>query len=354
MEKIKLLVIDDSALIRQMLTQIFNESGDIEVVGTASDPIIAREKIKALNPDVLTLDVEMPRMDGLTFLRNLMRLRPMPVVMISTLTEKGAEVTLEALRLGAFDFVPKPKVDVANGLRDYAEEITSRVRLAAKAKVSALESTAISSLSAGSSASRPIIVKKHFKTTDKIVALGASTGGTEALKTLVRMLPANAPAMVVSQHLPVAFSASFAKHVDDASEMHAFIARDGQLITPGNIYIAPGDRHLQVVRDGARYICHLDDGEPVNRHKPSVEVMFRSIAQNVGSNGIGVMLTGMGADGALAMKQMRESGAVNIAQDESSSIVWGMPGEAVRLGAVHYTLPVEKIAAQILALVNQK
>jgi two-component system chemotaxis response regulator CheB len=254
--------------------------------------------------------------------------------------------------LGAFDFVAKPKADVANSLRDYAEEITSRVRLASKAKVSALESATFSGLSSGSSVSKSIPMKKHFKTTDKIVAVGSSTGGTEALKVLAKMLPANAPAMVVSQHLPVAFSASFARHVDEASEMNAFIAKDGQLITPGNIYIAPGDRHLQVVRDGARYICRLDDGELVNRHKPSVEIMFRSIAENVGSNAIGVMLTGMGADGALAMKQMRDSGAINIAQDESSSVVWGMPGEAVKLGAVHYTLPVEKIAAQILALVN--
>ncbi|CAD6878698.1 Chemotaxis response regulator protein-glutamate methylesterase CheB (EC 3.1.1.61) [Methylomonas albis] len=353
MTKIKLLIVDDSALIRQMLTQIFNEAGDIEVVGTASDPIIAREKIKALNPDVLTLDVEMPRMDGLTFLRNLMRLRPMPVVMISTLTEKGAEVTLDALALGAVDFVAKPKVDVSQGLRAYADEIVGKIRMAAQAKVKALE-TNRANVSAVSSVNETanIGMKRHFKTTHKIVALGSSTGGTEAVKQVIKNLPRTAPAIVISQHLPLAFSASFAKHVDEASEMTACVASDGQLILPGHIYIAPGDQHLIVVRDGARYACRLNDGPPVNRHKPSVDVMFRSVAENVGSNAIGVMLTGMGADGAKAMLEMREAGATNIVQDEASSIVWGMPGEAYKLGAAHHVLSLEKIAEKILALVD--
>lgn len=350
MEKIKILIVDDSALIRQMLTRIFATAEDIEVVGTASDPLIARDKIKLLNPDVLTLDVEMPRMDGLTFLRNLMRLRPMPVVMISTLTARGAEVTLEALALGAVDFVAKPKADVAGALQDYADEIIGKVRMAAKAKVKALEVPKPSL--AGSSAIPQSAIKKHFKTTDKVIAVGASTGGTEAVKVLVKMLPANAPAMVITQHLPVAFSSSFAKHVNDVSEMNACIASDGQLILPGHIYIAPGDKHLQVGRDGARYVCRLDDGPLINRHKPSVEALFRSMAENVGKNAIGVMLTGMGADGAKAMLQMREAGAINIVQDEASSVVWGMPGEAYKQGAAHYVLPLEKIADQILALMN--
>ncbi|WP_347987392.1 chemotaxis response regulator protein-glutamate methylesterase [Methylomonas sp. AM2-LC] len=350
MQKIKLLIIDDSALIRQMLTKIFNESGDIEVVGTASDPIIAREKIKALNPDVLTLDVEMPRMDGLTFLRNLMKLRPMPVVMVSTLTEKGADVTLEALQLGAIDFVAKPKTDVSNSLREYAEEIIAKVRMAAKTQVTSLQ---VKSFTSGVGADKSqISIKKHFKTTHKIVALGSSTGGTEALKTVVKDLPSNAPAIVVSQHLPVAFSVSFARHVNEMTEMTAYVASEGQLILPGNIYIAPGDRHLQVIRDGARYVCHLNNGDPVNRHKPSVEVMFRSVAENVGSNAIGVMLTGMGADGAVAMREMRDAGAINIIQDQATSVVWGMPGEAFKLGAANFVLPIDKIAAQILALID--
>ena len=350
MEKIKLLIVDDSALIRHMLTRIFNSTDDIEVVGTASDPLVAREKIKALNPDVLTLDVEMPRMDGLTFLRNLMRLRPMPVVMVSTLTAKGAEVTLDALALGAVDFVAKPKADVPNALQNYADEIIDKVRAAAKVKVRVLE--------VAKPVNAPVVetglsaAKKHFMTTDKIVAVGSSTGGTEALKILAKLLPANAPAMVVTQHLPVAFSASFARHVRDASAMKACIAEDGQLILPGNIYIAPGDRHLRVVRDGARYVCRLDDGPLVNRHKPSVEVLFQSMADNVGRNAIGVMLTGMGADGAKAMLNMREAGAINIVQDEASSVVWGMPGEAYKQGAAHFVLPLGRIAEQILALMN--
>ncbi|MCQ8105231.1 chemotaxis response regulator protein-glutamate methylesterase [Methylomonas sp. SURF-2] len=346
MDKIKLLIVDDSALIRQMLKQIFSETEDIEVVATASDPLIARDKIKAFNPDVLTLDVEMPRMDGLTFLRNLMRLRPMPVVMISTLTAKGAEVTLEALSLGAVDFVAKPKADVPKALEDYADEIVRKVRMAAKVKVKALE------FAKPTAEQGKAVPGRHFQTTDRIVAVGSSTGGTEAFKHLVRMLPADAPAMVVTQHLPVSFSVSFAKHIDEAGPMKACIAADGQSIQPGNIYIAPGDRHLRVGRDGARYICRLDDGPVVNRHKPSVEVLFDSMAENVGKNAIGLMLTGMGADGANAMLRMREAGAFNIVQDESSSVVWGMPGEAFKLGAAHEVLPLDNIAARIMTLIN--
>jgi two-component system chemotaxis response regulator CheB len=349
MGKIKVLIVDDSALVRQMLTQIFRETDDIEVVGTASDPLIAREKIKALNPDVLTLDVEMPRMDGLTFLRNLMRLRPMPVVMISTLTAKGAEVTLDALALGAVDFVAKPKADVPKALQEYAEEIIAKVRMASKARVVALEPVKpVSAQSTESGAG--VQIRRHFQTTDKIVAVGSSTGGTEALKQVVKLLPGDAPAMVVTQHLPIAFSASFARHIDEIGPMSACLAQDGQLILPGNVYIAPGDKHLQVGRDGARYICRLNDGPPVNRHKPSVEVLFQSIAENVGKNAVGVMLTGMGGDGAAAMLTMREAGAINIVQDEASSIVWGMPGEAFKQGAAHHVLPLDKIAGQIMAL----
>lgn len=362
MEKIKVLIVDDSALIRQMLTQILSTSELIEVVGTAPDPYVARNKIKQLNPDVLTLDVEMPRMDGLTFLRNLMRLRPMPVVMISTLTEKGAEITLNALQLGAVDFIAKPKIDVTQSLNDYAEDIIAKVKMAAMASVKALDATAVSSAHAkkmGHSVSakhsadvilKPAAVKKHFRTTDKLIAVGSSTGGTEALKQVVKDLPADSPAIVVSQHLPAAFSESFARHVDTISAMSACIAEDGQQLLPGNIYIAPGDKHLLVMRDGARYICRLNDGPPVNRHKPSVDVMFRSVAQNVGSNAIGLMLTGMGADGAQGMKEMREAGSLNIVQDEASSVVWGMPGEACKIGAAHKVVALDEIAAQLMSL----
>jgi len=277
----------------------------------------------------------------------------MPVVMISTLTEKGAEVTLDALALGAVDFVAKPKIDVSHGLRAYADEIIGKIRMAAQAKVKALETNRVNVPALNSvNENAASTMKKHFKTTHKIVALGSSTGGTEAVKELVKSLPRTAPAIVITQHLPLAFSASFAKHVNEATEMTACVASDGQLILPGNIYIAPGDQHLMVVRDGARYACRLDDGPPVNRHKPSVDVLFRSVAENVGSNAVGVMLTGMGADGARAMLEMREAGAVNIVQDEASSIVWGMPGEAYKLGAAHHVLSLGKIAEKILALVD--
>ena len=361
MEKIRLLIIDDSALIRTMLTKIFESSDAIEVVGTAADPIIARDKIKKLKPDVLTLDIEMPRMDGLTFLRNLMRLRPMPVIMISALTEKGAAVTLDALAIGAVDFVAKPKVDVANTLQTYADDLIEKVKAAAKANIRSEASSVnkktshITAAEITAKLSADVVIqsatpKKHFATTEKIIALGSSTGGTEAVKTVVRGLPRTTPAIVISQHLPIAFSASFAKHVDEVTEMKACVAEEGQVIRPGHIYIAPGDKHLLIVRSGARYVCQLNDGPLVNRHKPSVEVMFRSVAQNVGSNAIGVMLTGMGGDGAVAMKEMRDAGSINIIQDEASSVVWGMPGEAYRQGAAHYVQPLDQVAAQILAL----
>jgi two-component system chemotaxis response regulator CheB len=349
MSKIKLLIVDDSALIRKMLTEIFLQSDAIEVVGTANDPMIARNKIKSLNPDVLTLDVEMPKMDGLTFLRNLMRLRPMPVVMISAATEKGAEITLKALELGAVDFVAKPKATNPALLQAYADEIIAKVIMAANATVTSLERPTDLE-STDSPLAEPL--KKSSKTSHKIIAIGSSTGGTKALKDMVAQLPANAPAIVVAQHLPAAFSVAFAKHIDEATQMKAAIAQDGQRIEPGHIYIAPGDHHLRVVKDGEHYYCQLDNGPVVNRHRPSVEVLFKSIAENVGDNAIGVMLTGMGADGAEAMKTMRDAGAINIAQDQASSIVWGMPGKAVKAGATHFVLPLDKIAAQILALAD--
>ena len=357
MKKIRVLVIDDSALVRKILPKMLSYANDIEVVGTAADPFDAREKIKKLNPDVITLDIEMPKMDGLTFLKNLMRLRPLPVVMISTLTEKGAESTLQALELGAVDFISKPKLDIARSLADYSDEVITKVRGAAKAQIRTLADH-------GSAKNRvnhePVKItnvdpdkhrlssKKHLK----IIAIGASTGGTEAIKNVVRDLPGDTPGIVVSQHLPLAFSESFAHHVDQVSEMKAQVARDGQQIYPGNVYIAPGDRHMLIVRDGARYICKMNDGEPVNRHKPSVDVMFRSVAENVGPNAISVLLTGMGADGAQGMKAMHDAGASTIIQDEPSSVVWGMPGEAYKLGCTDHVLPLNKVPAKMLAIMK--
>lgn len=363
MSKIKVLIIDDSALVRQMMTEILNNAPDIEVVGSAQDPYVAREKIKKLKPDVLTLDVEMPKMDGLTFLANLMRLRPMPVVMVSSLTEKGADITLEALELGAIDFVSKPKVDLAHGLQEYADEIVSKVRTAASVKVRQhIPRTAnVEVLSAPEKYSADAVIEKrtfkrlgHFKTTDQIIAIGASTGGTEAIKEVLMHMPADSPGIVISQHIPEAFSAPFARRMNTVSPMTVFEAIDGQQIVTGHAYIAPGDRHLLVVRDGARYVCKLSDGPPVNRHRPSVDVMFRSVAQNVGPNAIGVILTGMGDDGARGLKEIHDTGAPTIIQDEKSSVVWGMPGEAAKLGAGDQILPLDKIALKIKQLYQRR
>ena len=356
-KKIRVLVVDDSAVMRQLLTEILNSDPGIEVVGSAPDPYVARDKIKLLNPDVLTLDVEMPRMDGLAFLRNLMRLRPMPVVMCSSLTQKGAAVALDALSLGAVDFVAKPTVDVSQGIKESAGEIISKVKMAAHAQVRPLLD--IPSLVVADRHDADAVLPKrsaptHFATTDRIIAIGASTGGTEAIKQVLMSLPSDVPGIVITQHIPKAFSGPFANRMDASSVLNVCEARDGQPILAGHVYIAPGDQHLIVVRDGARYQCRLSDGELVNRHRPSVDVLFRSVAQSAGRNSIGVMLTGMGRDGAEGMKEMREAGALTIAQDEKSSVVWGMPGAAWQIGAVQSLHPLHQIAARILELADAR
>ena len=355
---IKVLVVDDSALVRQLLTSILSEDPGIEVVGSAADPFVARDKIKKLNPDVLTLDVEMPRMDGVTFLGNLMRLRPMPVVMVSTLTEQGADVTLRALEAGAIDFVSKPKLDVAHELPEYSEEIIGKVKTAAKARVRALErrpvkkTSVTEKLSADAVLSKPVM-KKHFRTTDRIIGIGSSTGGTEAIKDVLRDLPPDMPGIVISQHIPEAFSGPFAQRVNSITALTVLEASNGQQVLPGHVYIAPGNRHLIIQRDGARYTCKLNDGPPVNRHKPSVDVMFRSLSQNAGANAIAVMLTGMGDDGAAGMGEMRQTGSPTIAQDERTSVVWGMPGEAVKRGFVEEVLSLNKIGKRLQELSSE-
>lgn len=354
-DKIKVLIVDDSALVREVLSEILNADPALEVIGTASDPLIARNKIKQLNPDVLTLDVEMPRMDGLTFLSNLMRLRPMPVVMVSSLTERGADITLRALEIGAVDFVSKPKLDVAHGLNDYAEELCEKVRHAAGARLQNYSWDSTPTLETREKHTADAVLNKcaaprNFKTTDKIIAIGASTGGTEAIKEVLMRMPADAPGIVITQHIPEAFSGPFARRMDDNCAMTVYEASDGQQILPGHVYIAPGNRHMIVERSGARYICRLNDGPPVNRHRPAVDVMFRSVAQNVGPNAIGVILTGMGDDGAEGLKEMHEAGARTIAQDEKTSVVWGMPGEAVKHGGVDEILPLLSIPTHIIKL----
>lgn len=339
MSRIKVLVVDDSALMRRLLIEVLGSDPAIEVVGTAPDPFVARDKIKQLNPDVLTLDVEMPRMDGLTFLENLMRLRPMPVVMVSSLTEKGAETTLQALELGAVDFVTKPKIDLEAGLRQYADDLVNKIKAAACARVRGR---------VGTEAPLKRLVRPMLRTTEKIIAIGASTGGTEAIKRVLEMMPPDAPAIVITQHIPAAFSGPFAARMDRSSAMSVCEAHDGQLIVPGHAYIAPGSHHLQVVRSGARYLCRLSDAAPVNRHRPSVDVLFQSVVEYVGVNAVGAILTGMGEDGGRGLLTMRESGAHTVAQDEASSVVWGMPGTAVRLGGAERVLPLDRIAAQLL------
>ena len=363
MAKTRVVVVDDSALVRGLLAEIINRQPDMECVGAASDPLVAREMIRNLNPDVITLDVEMPRMDGIDFLSKLMRLRPMPVVMVSTLTERGAEVTLRALELGAIDFVAKPKIGVADGLRQLAEDITDKVRTAALAQVRRLPPAAVAPV--GSSPGGSIVstatpgaqtTGAHLPrqaapvaalgrlSTEKIIFIGASTGGTEATKAVLMNLPADCPAVVITQHMPPGFTKSYAARLDSLCRIRVKEAVDGDRILPGHAYIAPGGFHLSVERSGANYIARVRDGEPVNRHKPSVEVLFDSAARVVGQNALGVMLTGMGADGARAMKTMRDAGSWNVCQDEASCVVFGMPREAIAHGAAHEVLPLQRIA----------
>lgn len=346
---IKVLVVDDSALMRHVLTEILSSDPAIDVVGVASDPYIARDKIKRLNPDVITLDVEMPRMDGLKFLRNIMRLRPMPVVMVSSLTKEGAAVTLEALELGAVDVVCKPEIDIAQGLRGYAQEIIDKVKAARLAKVSRL----VESSEAQRSVIKPVVSQAcnlHFQTTDQIIAIGASTGGTEAIRQVLEQMPADTPGIVIVQHIPGMFSGPFAQRMDSICQMTVKQAVHGERVLHGHAYIAPGDQHLLVRRDGARYYCVLSDADPVNRHKPSVDVLFHSVAQQVGKNAVAVMLTGMGKDGAAGMLALHELGCRTLAQDEHSSVVWGMPGAAVKVGAVDEVLPLKKIPGRLQEL----
>ncbi|OUR82193.1 chemotaxis response regulator protein-glutamate methylesterase [Cycloclasticus sp. 46_120_T64] len=340
-KKIRLLIVDDSAIVRQVLSEIFSKTDDIEVIGTAIDPLIARDKIKRLKPDVLTLDIEMPRMDGITFLANLMRLRPVPVVMVSTLTEKGAEATFKALELGAIDFVAKPKVNVKTELAKYAEDICAKVRAAAAAR--------IRTASPLKSAETAVTLATPRKNLRQIIAIGSSTGGTEAIKELLVGLPVDSPPVVITQHIPKTFSTAFAQRLNGMCELTVLEANTGMQLKSGHVYLAPGDRHLLVVKKGAIFSCVLNDGPAVNRHKPSVDVMFRSLIECAPKDVHAVMLTGMGSDGAEGMLDLLKAGATTTAQDEASSVVWGMPGSAVKLSAVQSVLPLKKIAGHLIA-----
>ncbi|TNF56097.1 MAG: chemotaxis response regulator protein-glutamate methylesterase [Burkholderiales bacterium] len=351
MNKIKVVVVDDSALVRSLLTEIINRQPDMQCVGAASDPLVAREMIRELNPDVITLDVEMPRMDGLEFLSRLMRLRPMPVVMVSTLTEQGADITLRALEMGAVDFVAKPRIGVTSGLNELSGDIVEKIRVAAKAHVRRLANSAPASTAAPTQAAgqEPPRAPLPRMSTEKVICIGASTGGTEAIREVLVPMPADAPAIVITQHMPPGFTTSFATRLDSLCRIRVQEAVHGQRILPGHAYIAPGGRHLRIDRSGSNYVAVVEDTEPINRHRPSVEVLFHSAARVLGPNALGIMLTGMGADGAQAMREMKDAGSYNYVQDEASCVVFGMPRMAIQAGAAHEILPLRQIAPAVLA-----
>lgn len=347
--KTKVLVIDDSALIRSLLTEMINQQKDLEVVGAAPDPLIAREMIKQLNPDVLTLDVEMPKMDGLDFLEKLMRLRPMPVLMVSTLTERGSEITLRALELGATDFVTKPKTAITEGMREYSSIIAEKIRTAAKAKIACLQRSAKPAAQSETLG----MLKNPLISSEKLIIIGASTGGTEAIKSFLLQMPSDCPGILITQHMPAGFTKSFANRLDSLCKISVKEAVDGERVLPGHAYIAPGDKHLLLARSGANYITKLSDAEPVNRHKPSVDVLFDSAATNAGKNAIGVILTGMGKDGAAGMARMKQAGAFNYAQNEESCVVYGMPREAVAHGGVDEVAHLNELPKLVLTYLTE-
>ncbi len=330
-KKKKVLIVDDSALMRKMLSSMLSSDPELEVVGAAMDPYQAREMIKALRPHVITLDVEMPRMDGLSFLEKIMRLRPMPVVMVSSLTQKNADVTLQALSMGAVDFIAKP-------IRD---ELVEKVKMAANARVVARNGAAALQV-------KSIRPGPGYHSTEKTVAIGASTGGVEALREVISALPRDCPATLISQHMPGGFTHSFAERLDSVAAVSVLEARDGIRVLPGHVYIAEGERHLELVRSGGNYHCRVHDGPLVSGHRPSVDVLFRSMAAAAGPNAIGVILTGMGRDGAEGLKEMRDAGAVTIGQDEATSLVYGMPRAAKSMNAVSKELPLNQIAGEII------
>lgn len=357
MKRVRVLIVDDSALMREVLTEVLSQDPVIEVIGSAPDPIVARDKIKQLNPDVLTLDVEMPRMDGLTFLDKLMQGHPMPVLMVSSLTEKDCETTLRALELGAVDFVTKPKLDIRSGTLEHAEEIVDKVKMAAGARVRqrVASSSCASSRVSNSNADTSVQPSQTLlKTTHKVLALGASTGGTEALVRLLTALPADSPGTVIVQHMPAGFTRSFAGRLDSLCRMRVKEAQDGDRVLPGHALLAPGDFQMEVMRSGANTVVKVFHGQPVNRHRPSVDVLFHSCAQALGSNAVGAILTGMGADGAHGLLAMRQAGAHTVAQDEASCVVFGMPKEAIALGAAEEVTSLDTMAPVLLRLATRR
>jgi two-component system chemotaxis response regulator CheB len=336
MAPVRVIIVDDSAVMRQLLTTLLEADAGIQVVGTAPDPIVARDKIKALNPDVVTLDVEMPHMDGLSFLRRIMTLRPMPVVMVSTLTQAGAETTLEALSIGAVDFVAKPTA-LGENLPELALELRTKIKAAAQARVAGR-------VTAGASAPRE---ERHIGATNKVVVIGASTGGVEALKELLTALPAKCPPILIAQHMPPRFTQAFADRLNRECPMEVSEARHDEAIHPGRAYIAPGSHHLKLMLANGTYRCVLSDDSPVSGHRPSVDVLFASAARASGRDTVAVILTGMGKDGAQGMLELRERGAITLGQDEASSLVYGMPKVAFERGAVMHQHALADMAGAI-------
>ncbi|MDO3382778.1 protein-glutamate methylesterase/protein-glutamine glutaminase [Gilvimarinus algae] len=335
---ISVLVVDDSALIRTLLSEIVTGAPDMRLVGAAPDAYVARDLINQHSPDVVTLDIEMPRMDGLTFLDKMMRARPTPTIMISTLTEEGAEATLRALELGAVDFVPKPKLGIREGMAEYSALILEKIRVAAKARVR----------KPPAAGQRPTAGSLQISGTEQLLAIGASTGGTEAIKELLMQLPINTPGTVITQHMPAGFTSSYAQRLDRLCAMRVQEARGGERILPGHAYLAPGNWHLLVERHGSDYVTRLSDAEPVQRHRPSVDVMFQSVARAVGANASAVILTGMGKDGAEGMLSIRTVGGHTLAQDEQSCVVFGMPKEAIGRGGVQTVAPLSELGGHLL------
>jgi two-component system chemotaxis response regulator CheB len=351
--KIKVLVVDDSALIRSLLSEIINQEDDMEVVATARDPLIARDKIRELNPDVLTLDIEMPNMDGLEFLEKLMRLHPLPVLMVSTTTAQGSAATLRALELGAIDFIHKPKIDVKNKIEQYAAEITQKIRTVAQAKVHPLHGSSTSKPLAKPLKARPVKAEKSSGDKLKLLVIGASTGGTEAIKEILIQMPADSPPILIVQHMPEGFTKSYAARLDNLCEIAVAEAVHGELLRPGRAYLAPGGFHMTILRTGASYVCQINEDATVNHHRPSVDVLFNSVAKQAISKHaktevIGVILTGMGKDGAAGLKVLHDLGSKTFAQDEASCVVFGMPKEAIARGAVDEVAPLDEIAGRIL------
>ena len=347
--KIKVLIVDDSALIRGVMKEIINSQPDMEVVGVAPDPLVARELIKKTNPDVLTLDVEMPKMDGLEFLEKLMRLRPMPVVMVSSLTERGSEITMRALELGAVDFVTKPKMSIQSGMLEYTDLIAEKIRVAARAKIRPRAHPG----GAGQAPAPTLApLRNPFTSSEKLIIIGASTGGTEAIKDFLIQLPSDCPGILITQHMPEGFTRSFANRLDKLCKISVKEAEGEERVLPGHAYLAPGHSHLLLVRSGANYMTRIDQGPPVNRHRPSVDVLFKSAALSAGKNAVGVILTGMGKDGAAGMLEMKRAGAYNLAQDEASCVVFGMPKEAIAIGATDEVAPLHELPSRVMQFFN--